>query len=250
MRPVERAEYLSYAMSRRYQGRLDYSRRIVEEFLEKARNPYVAYSTGKDSTCMAALIWEQAPDTPGVYFDAQCAFPESTELLDRMQAAGRKIIRYPCEPFLETLQRAGGPTSPKCERETMLSTVYRPIRALLKEHSFDGVALGLRADESVYRRMMARKYGPLFWQKRDQLWECNPVIWWSWQDVWAYILSSALDYNRAYDRMGEMPERARRISYWAGETGRTHGRWAWLRQNYPQLWNQFVALFPEVSQYT
>jgi len=247
MRAIERAEYLSHARTARYRARVSRSREIVAEFLERVRNPYIAYSTGKDSTCVAALVWEQAPDVQGVYFDAQCAFPESEELLDRM---GQRVLRWPCEPFLDTLERVGGPTAEGCERETMRSTVYRPLKSLLAAHHYDGFVMGLRSEESTYRAMMARHYGPLFWQKRDEIWECNPILEWSWRDVWAFIIANNLDYNEAYDYMDEMPLRKRRISYWAGETSHTHGRWAWLRRRYPDLWAQYVARFPEVTQYT
>ena len=197
---------------------------------------------------MADMVWRVNPHVPAVYFDADCAFPESEALLERYEAAGRPIIRWPCEPLLRTMKRIGGPTSDRCEAETMRSTVYRPIEALLAEYDFDGVFLGLRAEESPGRRKLLECRGDLFWQKRDGLWECLPIGWWTWKDVWAYIVTRGIDYCAVYDRLMELdiPPEDCRLSYWAGETKRRWGRWAILKRGWPELFNRFAAEFPEV----
>lgn len=234
-----------------FERRVEKARILVSEALSKMENPYIAFSTGKDSVAMAHLVWQQNPDVLAVYFDADCAFPESKELLGRYEAAGRPIISWPCEPFLETLKRVGGPASDKCEAETMRSTVYRPIKSLLAEYHFDGVFLGLRSEESYGRRKLAEIRGQLFWQKRDALWECLPIARWSFLDVWAYIISQGIDCCAVYDRLMELgvPPEDCRLSYWAGETKRRWGRWAILKQGWPELFNRFAAEFPEVRGY-
>jgi len=134
----------------------------------------------------------------------------------------------------------------------MRSTVYRPIRTLLAQYHFDGVFLGLRSEESYGRRKLAQVRGQLFWQKRDQLWECLPMARWTYLDIWSYILSHDIDYCAVYDkqmRLGLAPEDCR-LSYWAGETKRTWGRWAILKRGWPDLFNHLAAEFPEVRGYT
>lgn len=187
---------------------------------------------------------------PAVYFDAACAFPETYALLDRLEAAGRPIIRWPCRPFLDILDAAGGPNAPGVEEATMRGTVYEPIKSLLAARGYDGVFLGLRREESNGRRVLVHARGLLFENKRDGILECLPVGWWSYADVWAFIASQGLDYNRAYDKQGDLPLRNRRISYWAGESERQNGRWVWLRETYPELWAQFTSRFPEVARFT
>lgn len=235
-----------------YNKRIEQAQQFTAEMLQKSKMPYIAFSTGKDSVVMADLAWQQNPHIPAVYFDADCAYPESSALLGRYTAAGRRIIRWACEPLLDTLQRVGGPASDGCEAETMRSTVYRPIQSLLAEYHFDGVFLGLRSEESYGRHKLAQVRGQLFWQKRDALWECLPVAHLSYMDVWAYIIENEIDYCIVYDRlmgMGIPPEDCR-LSYWAGETKRRWGRWAILKQGWPELFNRFAAMFPEVRSYT
>lgn len=227
------------------------TKEIITEALGKTRNPYIAFSTGKDSVVMADLVWQQCPEVPAVYFDADCAFPESSALLSRYESAGHNVIRWKCEPLLETLKRVGGPTSDRCEVETMRSTVYHPIRRLLAEYHFDGVFLGLRGEECYGRMKLAQVRGELFWQKRDSLWECIPISRWTWKDIWAYIVSQDVDYCGVYDKLMEMglPPEDCRLSYWAGETKRRWGRWAILKRGWPELFNRFAAEFPEVRGY-
>jgi len=240
-----------YAHLNGFGWRIKQARATVAEALEKMQNPYIAFSTGKDSAVMAHLIWQQAPSVRAVYFDADCAFPESTALLERYEAASHPIVRWPCESILETMRRIGGPTSDRCEAETMRSTVYRPIKSLLTEYRFDGVFLGLRDEESPGRRKLAQVRGLLFWQKRDALWECLPVARLTYMDIWAYIVTNGVDYCAVYDKQMELgldPEDCR-LSYWAGETKRRWGRWAILKRGWPELFNSFAAEFPEVRGY-
>ena len=231
--------------------RIQQAREVIAEALDKTQNPYIAFSTGKDSAVMTHLVWEQAPDAPAVYFDADCAFPESKEMLERYETAGYPVIRWPCEPFFNTLHRVGGPTSDKCEVETMHSTVYRPIKSLLAQYHFDGAFIGLRNEESYGRQKLAQVRGQLFWQKRDSLWECLPVAHLTYHDVWAYIVSNDVDYCAVYDKQMELgiPPEDCRLSYWAGETKRRWGRWAILKRGWPDLFNRFAAEFPEVRAY-
>ena len=254
MTPSERAGHLAHALLPPFAQRVAESRAVVADWLSRCRRPYIAFSAGKDSTVSACLVWEQDSTVPAVYFDAENAFPGTTALLDRLEAAGRTIVRWPCGDFLDILAEAGGPDAPGVGAATMRATVYRPIRALLGRYGFDGACVGLRgaspSDESRDRWMLVRTRGLLFENARDGVVECLPVGRWSDRDVWAAIAAWGLDYNAEYAAMGDLPYQHRRVSYWAGETARTHGRWVWLRQHHPDLWARFVTRFPETARFT
>lgn len=230
-----------------HEWRIKSARQRIAEWLALVKNPYVAFSTGKDSICTLYLVREQRPETPAVYFDANCAFPESEAMLTQTE----NVVIYPAlEPLLETFRRFGGfDSGAELERETMHTTVYEPIKRLIAEYGFDGVAYGLRAEESHGRAMHARARGAIFQYKRDGLWACQPIHDWSYNDVWAYIVADNLPYCGVYDKMWDMPQEDQRLSYWAGETKRRWGRWAFLKRNYPDLFNRFAAEFPEVRCY-
>lgn len=246
MPDILRQQFLLHARLAAFQRRIEKASKRVGDWCDKISRGYVAFSAGKDSTCILALVREQAPPTlPAVYFDAQCAFPEVEELL----AQTPQLLKFPAdEPFLATLQRCGL-SGQGVEQETMRTTVYGPITRLIAEYGFDGVCYGLRAEESRARALHAYRRGAIFQYKRDGLWACQPIWDWTYMDVWAFIVSRNLPYCDTYDRLWDAPREDQRISYWAGETKRRWGRYAWLKKNYPTLWNQLAEAIPEVRAY-
>jgi 3'-phosphoadenosine 5'-phosphosulfate sulfotransferase (PAPS reductase)/FAD synthetase len=251
MKQIDKVAYLSHSMSAAYQRRIERAQQTIAEALGVSQSPYIAFSTGKDSVVMADLIWRQSPKIPAVYFDAAAVFPESKDLLERY-GEHKNIIIFETEPILDTMERMGGPTSPACEMETMRSTVYRPIKALLERYSFDGSFVGLRSEESGGRHLNLRVRGPIHFSKQHGVHVFWPIGHLTFEDVWAYILSNSIDYCAAYDKQFEMglPLEDCRLSYWAGETKHRWGRWAILRRGWPELFNEFAYRFPEVRRFT
>ena len=247
MNDILKQRFILYSRLHSHQYRVDQAQKYITEWLNRIQNPYIAFSTGKDSTCILHLVREQYANVPAVYFDADCAFPESEEMLMQTE----NVIIYPAlEPLLKTFKRFGGfDNGAALERETMHTTVYEPIKRLIAEYNFDGVCYGLRAQESHARKMNARMRGAVFQYKRDGLWACQPIVNWLYDDVWAFIVSHNLFYCKVYDRMWDMPQEDQRLSYWAGSTKKRWGRWAFLKQNYPELFNRFAVEFPEVRSY-
>lgn len=248
MRDMDRLLFELHAKLPAYQRRIDWSRQTVEDALQEMQNGYIGMSGGKDSLVTAHLVWSVNPDVPAVYFDADCAFPETLELL-AYYAKEHNIIKWKTESLLDTFERCGGPTADGIGNATMESTVYTPIRSLLTEYGFDGVFLGLRSEESDGRAKTAKYHGSLYRYKRDGVLRCLPVINLCYRDVWSYIIEYKLKYNAVYDKMWDMPEEDRRVSYWAGETKVRWGRWVFLKQAYPELWNKFAERFPEVRAF-
>lgn len=241
-----RLRFQLHARTRLHQYRVERARERIAEWLTAVERPYIAFSTGKDSTCVLALVREQRPETAAVYLDADSSFPESRALL----AATDNCIIYPTdEPILDTLARHGLEGGAELERATMQSTVWGPIKRLLAAYDFDGVALGLRAEESRGRRLNAHVRGSIYRYKRDGVLACQPIWDWTYADVWAFIVAAGLPYCGVYDRLWDAPEEDQRLSYWAGETKRRHGRYAWLRRNYPELFNRLASAIPEARNY-
>lgn len=247
MPPLTRERFLLYSRLGEHRARVRRSLAHIEEWLTLAQRPYISLSGGKDSTCVLHLVRSIAPEVPAVYWDADCAFPEVSELID----ATPNCVRYKTdEPFLDTLARFGAHGGSDLENETMRTTVYGPVKRWIAETQSDGCAYGLRQEESRGRRMLGRTRGVVFFSAQYQVWMCQPVTHWTYNDVWAYIVSNDVPYAGTYDRMWEMPEREQRISYWAGETNRQNGRWAWLKRNYPDLFNRLCEVLPDARTYT
>lgn len=234
-----------YAKLPLFKKRVENAKEAITEALSQSDKPYVAFSTGKDSLVVLDLVRSIKPDVQAVYLDADCAYPESQAMLDRTD----NLIRFKTkEPFLETIQKYGL-FNTELENITMETTVYEPIRRLLKKYEFDCVFIGLRAEESRGRRILYRSRGRLFFNKRDGILECQPVADWKYRDIWAYIVAEHLDYCGVYDKLWEMPEANQRLSYWAGESERRNGRYFWLNKHYPDLFNKVAEVCPEVRRF-
>lgn len=245
MPELHRKRFELYARLDIHKRKVTQSQERVTKWLKLVSRPYIAFSGGKDSTCVLALVREQA-DIPAVYIDAECCFPEVRQLID----ATPNTIDFPAvEPFLDTLARFGMDSGAPLDKATMRSTVYEPIKQMIEQYGFDGVAYGLRADECRNRAMHAYKRGAIFQYKRDGLWGCQPIWDWSYNNVWAFIVSNSLPYSGTYDLMWDAPIEDQRVSYWAGETKRRYGRWAWLKRNYPDLFAQLCKRIPEAAGY-
>lgn len=250
MDALTHAGFLAHATLSAYQRRVEQARKWIREALALCERPYIAFSTGKDSTVMADMIWRERPRAPAVYFDADACFPESAEMLNRYQKH-KEVIIWITEPILDTMEKVGGPTSIKSSAATMRSTVYEPIKNLLMEHDFDCSFVGLRAEENRDRKKAFEIKGSLFFSKRDGIYICWPIGRLTFKDVWAYILSNGVDYCTVYDKQFEMglDWEDCRLSYCYGETKHTHGRWAILARGWPNIFNKFSQRFPEVRRF-
>ena len=242
-----RKRFLLHARTPGYRRRLALATARVKHMLASVDSPYIAFSGGKDSHCVLALVREQTSEVPAVYFDADCAYPAVLALLEKTE----RVIKHPAsEPFLRTLTRLGL-SHPQLEAETMRTTVYEPIKTLIARYRFDGVFYGLRAEESAGRRRHALVKGSQFTYKNSERGReaCQPIWDWTYLDVWAFITAKMLPYCDTYNLMWHLPEREQRISYFAGESNRQFGRYARLKAYHPELYNRIVSVLPEVREF-
>lgn len=238
---INRVEGIAHSRLGRFKRQIDRSREIIQASLAECGKSYVAFSGGKDSLVMLDLVREQAPDIPAVFFDADCSYPETYEAI-ASYSTKHPIRMVKTEPLLVTLRKYGL-DHPNIGGIMMATTVKEPADKLVEEEDYDAVFLGLRAQESRDRTMLAATKGPIYFTQEDGIIKSCPVMYWSEADIWAYIHSRDLPYNRAYDKGVD------RISYWAGTTNIRRGRWIELKRHWPGLFNRFVAAFPEVREY-
>lgn len=239
---ISKEEALLQAKLKRHQKQIDRSREIIEASLREFEKPYVAFSGGKDSIVTLELVREQAPDMPAIFFDAACSYPETYAVIAEYADRGPGMRMFQTEPFMETL-REFGLDHPNIGGITRATTVDEPVMYLRENEGFDSVFLGLRARESRDRGLLAATRGPIYFSESDGMIKSCPVMYWSDADIWAFIHSRDLPYNRAYDKGVD------RTSYWAGTTNIRRGRWLELKRHWPGLFNRFAAEFPEITQY-
>jgi phosphoadenosine phosphosulfate reductase len=238
-----------HAHTRIYKARLDSARRIVSGALVASRNGYIALSGGKDSTVVMELVRRQAPELPCVFSDDEWNFPETMEYIGRVSNCTRIAATVKHAEWFTSWEH--GPEGIPDNTIWVDAPKNNGLQTYAKERGYDLVYLGLRQEESAARKMHLRTMGPLFRAQSDQTWHCNPIHDWTWQDVWAYIVSNNLDYNRAYDRLeelGELPQ-YQRIGPFAVERVLQLGQLVILKRGWPELFNRFAAEHPEARRY-
>jgi 3'-phosphoadenosine 5'-phosphosulfate sulfotransferase (PAPS reductase)/FAD synthetase len=240
---IPKEQSLLYSRLKKHKAKVSQAFSLVAAALANSGNPYVAFSGGKDSTAMLDIVRQFRPDVPVIYFDADCSYPETDELIGVYQDMGVNIQRWECRPVLDII-REHGLDNPDIGSYMMYETVWLPCKQVLDAYRYDWVFVGLRADESFGRRWNARMRGPIYYVKAKNVAQCCPLQWWYTEDVWAYVHANGLPYNRAYDYDG-----VERISYWAGTASICRGRWHELKRHWPSIYNRFVGEFPEVGEY-
>lgn len=237
MKSSEEAMFRLRAKLPSHQRRVARAREIISAAFSENKNWYVALSGGKDSTCVLALAREQQPDIPAVFADDEWWLPETEDYLKNLTAkqVDLRWIRLNAH-HTEWFEPRGD---------------YDSIQDYASQQGWQGCLLGLRKSESSKRRVHILQCGETFLAQSDGFWRCYPLADWSTLDVWAFIVSQGLDYNRAYDRLAELdvPLERRRIGPFAVERVLGYGQLALLKRGWPDLFDAFAARYPEARNF-
>lgn len=256
MNALDRAGFVAHARSPEYQDRLQITELTVTRVLNRLDRPFVAWSGGKDSSALLALVAEQRPDatvrilTGG---ETRWLHADLDSLLDWWRAAWPSLDI----DEIRVDHVAGDGWRDVCWHEQYMS--FHPGRLGVTEwaaylHSagnWDGVLLGLRSDESPRRRrLLARDTDGLpLWRGSDAYnagrWVACPLRDWSTQDVGALLVTRGIPLLAAYDT--GLAERTkmrtgRAAIHWGGQLAKLHGR-------DPAGHAELVRRFPELRRY-
>lgn len=226
---------------------------LIQDWLEQTKGRvYVSISGGKDSLVVAHLVRQVFPECPLVWVNQgeSAEWPDCVELLHHLRQQGWNIVEL-CPPrglwqlYLELGVPLDGRMTTPLDQQINERLMYAPLREYQELNGCKGFAWGIRKQESRGRRQYLLSKG-LLYQRKDTLWVCSPVGYWSTQDVWAYIDQEGLPYPAIYDLYGRFEFRNGPP---IGTTGTNWGRLALLRQRCPHIWQQFVERFPEIQYY-
>ena len=170
------------------------ARAIIERALESAQKPYIAYSGGKDSTVMAHLVLQCAPDTMVLHWDYGRAFvpePIQREILRNARLIGVRNLRIETSPLYAKLGRRA--------QNVLGKHMIGKLLPQLAAEGYDLAFVGLRKQESSKRAIRLRTNKAL-----SVIPECHPLANWDWRDVWAYIVTHKLPYLSLYDQRAEL----------------------------------------------
>ncbi|GIW06331.1 MAG: hypothetical protein KatS3mg060_1136 [Dehalococcoidia bacterium] len=249
MTPAERAGYLAHSRTLAFQRRLDEARRAIEAWRRVTTRRFVSYSAGKDSEVVLHLARQDEPQLLAVWSDDEFNLPETLAQLERTPNLHRIAARVWHAEWFTAWADGPARVPPGTEWVEPIAGQFG-LAAWAIRHGYDGVAIGLRAQESADRRRNARRRGTLHQLRETGVWHAYPLAWWRTEDVWAYLVSREVPYNAAYDRLSAIgvPAARQRIGPFAVERVLQFGALSDLRRGWPEEFARFAARFPDARR--
>jgi phosphoadenosine phosphosulfate reductase len=216
---------LPTSLRERAEGSISQLRAAVASY----KNVCYANSLGAESMVLTDLIWEAVPQIEIFSIDTGRLFPETYDLIERLQRRyGRKLrIYYPEAARLEQWVGENGINGFRngMEQRRSCCAVRKvgPFRRALVGR--DAWVTGIRRGQSTSRALAA----PIEWDAEYGLHKVSPLLDWSEKEIWDYIRKRRLPYNSLHDigypSIGCAPC-TRAVQ--PGEEARA-GRWWWER---------------------
>lgn len=245
------AKYQLWARMPTYKRRVERAKAVIKEALDMGINWYVACSAGKDSTVLAHMVSLLSPGIE-VWSEKDCFdFPEEKEYIQALAAkySWNLNIVTPQANLYEAIKKID-----VCEdlhsRGTEFSDnfFYRLIAE--QEKRFNGVFLGLRAEESNGRARNFRVRGHTY-QRKNTKWTCNPLSTWKADDIFAYLVSHEIPILPVYfcTKFVDGDPGKIRKSWFLPSARAAEGHCVWLKYYYPELFQKLASIAPETTQY-
>ena len=247
MQDWQREQYLLHSKSQRYQKRLAEANDIVQEVLPHMQNPFIAFSCGKDSTVLAHLILKYRSMPLRFLSSGETRILHNVDdILGWFVEEGAEVQEINIDRvFSEDWQEASWTEQRKAGKRDM---------GRLNEGDWDGLFMGLRAEESPPRKLSLYSHKteglPRFCYRyrageRQDIIRCCPLARWTTEDVAAYIVSHDLPLLRHYHNRGMDARTTARLT---GDAVRRYAL-ADIKRDNPDGWRRLVKRFPELRAY-
>jgi len=227
-----------------HQKRIAKSKVIIEKFLSQCRKPYIAWSTGKDSTALLHLVLSIDSGIRVMTHHDDTDFPEDIEYIKAVSDM-LKIIPDVVSPAFSVLGKI------KCDKIDITSDVHSKknlageqffdvIEKYRIANEFDGCFLGLRSEESKGRKAN-RRYNGVIYSKSNGDRICQPIVDWVGADVFAYLLSNNIPIHPIYRKLKfhKTPCDIRKDSILPSNFDKNA---VWLKYYYPEIYQKLSVL--------
>lgn len=241
-----------YAQSRQHAERVRYARDAVRFALSCRIDWRVGISAGKDSTALAVLLAEEGADVRGVSVKDDLDYPGEVDYVNALGLRTSLVdILTPGTRLRDFLRSSGVSLLDDLHSRTS-DLSARWFYGLLNEHrhrnKYDGVFLGLRAEESPGRAKNANQRGVVY-MRSDGLTVAQPLMRWAAEDVHAFLLARDVPILPAYLCIDPGEDwRLLRKSWWVvGGGTAARGHYGWLRRWWPEQWAVACQIDPAVG---
>lgn len=164
----------------------------------------VAFSGGKDSEVVLHLVRQLAPEVLVVFNNTGVEYPETVRFVKKLeQEWGLNLLTtHPEKTFWQCVGQYGFPGNKHGGegKQCCYWLKEKPMLFTIREQKLLGVFTGLTAVENRIRMFNARDKGTCYYDSKNRIQKVHPILWWTEEEVWAYIRQNNLPYNPAYDR--------------------------------------------------
>jgi len=175
---------------------------IIEEAIQTATKPAIAFSGGSDSLVLLDILCRKANVKPDMIFcNTGMEFPETIRFVQAVaETYGARLhIVKPDNDLPGFWHKYGWPFLGKMPARTWskkhrdlnfgfkldVSTCceklkIRPTRDFIKAQGYDLTFTGMRGStDDALRSLRQHKDGPLYRDKSTQVWQCHPLLGWT-----------------------------------------------------------------------
>lgn len=164
---------------------------------------FVSFSGGKDSTVVSDLVRKALgkPDIIHIFGNTTLEFPETYDYVNRFKRENRKtpllIAENKEQDFFNLCEKFGPPSRSLRWCCTVFKTGYigDKIKRTFGDKKTILTFYGIRRNESKSRSTYERSSSG---KKISQQLVASPIIDWFDYDIWLYLLSTGIDFNKAY----------------------------------------------------
>lgn len=261
-----------YSKLEPYRNALAFAQRGIDALLTQVDpdRVYASISFGKQSLCLAHLLYQIAPRLP-MYF---LASSETWYLHNYLDVIDRFMQQTPITLTIVQTNRLGleiaGPIADLARRQPGIRWIHRgaydpahatwadaraaghrDLQEMVERAQWDAFFMGLAKEESKGRRItLSLKWPgqphPSVFRYWDGKYRGCPLMNWRGKDIAAYVATNQLPLLDEYERFGLAARTTARATGMMAESGGL----ANLRHKNISAFNQLVANFPELRSYT
>lgn len=231
------------------------ARNMIKNHISRT-DGYVAWSGGKDSTCVVMLARGIEPSIPVVWFNSGLEYPENIAYIYRIaEEYSLNFHEIKVEPDALTVLRESGLWNHDVfhgvETEDELHNILITGPSKVAHKRFGrGELVGLRAEESVGRRILLASGKGTYDRKNGDI-VTAPVWRWGVQAVEGFLNRESVEENPIYGRLRGLgaPLHAQRVGLVVDGNAAEYGRYTWLRAGWPELWEELCEALPRLEEW-
>lgn len=239
--------YLIQSKMNDHHWRVYQAKRTIDRFLLICDRPYLSFSGGKDSSAMLVLFYEiGATDIPVLTQADDMDWPFKRGHCHKVI----QMLGFSDYTYQEASDSVSDQVFSGSDQIDISDLFYGVISDFASKRNRNGFCMGIRAQESVKRRITIAKAACRPWFSfKDGLWRAYPMGNLTGEDVFAILLSRGVPYAEIYDKHGGDPPHSLRFSWYCNPEFFHRGQMQWLKKYYPEMWQGLVHKYPKLSVY-